>query len=48
MMTTVAMLARREERLDELATELDDRAFGVDCDVCVSEIVVHPAAQVAP
>jgi NADP-dependent 3-hydroxy acid dehydrogenase YdfG len=29
----VAMLARRKERLDELATEPGERAFGVDCDV---------------
>jgi NADP-dependent 3-hydroxy acid dehydrogenase YdfG len=29
----VAMLARRKERLDELADELGERAFGVRCDV---------------
>jgi NADP-dependent 3-hydroxy acid dehydrogenase YdfG len=30
---SVAMLARRKERLDELRTELGDRATGVRCDV---------------
>ncbi len=34
---SVAMLARRQERLDELGAELGDRAVGVRCDVTDDE-----------
>jgi len=43
----VAMLARRKERLDELAEELGERAIGVRCDVTDLEMLAGAVDEAA-
>ena len=44
---SVAMLARRKERLDELSEELGERAIGIRCDVTDGEVLESALVEAA-
>ncbi|HVU73800.1 MAG TPA: SDR family NAD(P)-dependent oxidoreductase [Mycobacteriales bacterium] len=44
---SVALLARRKERLDDLSAELGERAVGIPCDVTDPEALVQAVAAAA-